>query len=188
MPSPTLLLTSFTTWKPDQSSNSSDDLLLHVSSQYSQLQGLELLRQIPVDFQQAPDKVLQGIRNHRPDAVICCGMGETRSHLCIEDRATYDHRIRYTGVNVNRLVSGLTITRVSHDAGQFVCNRLYFEVLDYLQHKGPECPCIFVHVPVLTDANVGAIASDFKTILLRMQMLANRSLCHPIPMFKLLPA
>lgn len=188
MSSPSLLLTSFTTWKPEQSSNASDDLLLHVLSQQPQLRGLNLLRKLPVDFQQAPNQAIQGIRQHRPDAIICCGMGETRSHLCIEDRASHDHRIRYTGVNVNRLVSGLSITRVSHDAGQFVCNRLYFEVLDYLQHQGPECPCIFVHVPVLTEANVGAIASDFKTILLRMQMLANRSLSHPMPMFSLLPA
>ena len=188
MPSPTLLLTSFRTWKPEQSSNASDDLLLDVSSRYPHRSHLKLLRQIPVDFQLAPDRVIKAIRTHPPDAIICCGMGETRSHLCIEDRATHDTHIRYTGVNVNRLVSGLPMTRISHDAGQFVCNRLYFEVLDYLQRHGPERPCLFVHVPVLTTDNQDAIAADFHSIILRMQMLVSRTVPRPIHLFKPLPA
>ena len=188
MPSPTLLLTSFRTWKPEQSSNTSDDLLLDVSCHYPHRKNLRLLRQIPVDFQLAPERVIKAAKAHPPDAIICCGMGESRSVLCVEDRATYDGHIRYTGVNVNRLVSGLSMTRVSHDAGQFVCNRLYFEVLDYLQNHGPECPCIFVHVPALTDDNREAIATDFQAILLRIQLLVSRSMPRPIPLFKPLPA
>ena len=187
MLSPTLLITSFTTWKPEQGSNSSDDLLTDLSSRCPQ-HHLELLRQLPVDFQLAPERVIHAIQTHRPDAIICCGMGEMRSHLCIEDRATYDSRIRYTGVNVNRLVSGLPLTCISHDAGQFVCNRLYFEVLDYLQHQGSDCPCVFVHVPGLTDANREAIAADFQAIILRINLLVSQSIHRSIPLFKPLPA
>lgn len=187
--SPTLLVTSFKTWTPEQSSNSSDDLLLELASCYHHQAHLELLRQIPVDFELAPKQVIDAIETHTPDAIICCGMGETRSLLCVEDRAKHDTRLRCTGVNVNRLVSGLSTTRISHDAGDFVCNRLYFEVLDYLQHQGPQAPsCIFVHVPVLTDENRQAIASDFQAILLRMQLLVSRSALGPVPFFKPLTA
>lgn len=188
MLSPALLVTSFRTWKPEQSSNSSDDLLADISSCCPHRHHLELLRQIPVDFQLAPEQVINAIQTHTPHAIICCGMGETRSRLCIEDRATYDSRIRYTGVNVNRLVSGLPLTRISHDAGQFVCNRLYFEVLDYLQHQRSDCPCVFVHVPVLTDANREAIAADFQAIILRIHLLVSRSIHRPIPLFEPLSA
>ena len=188
MLSPTLLITSFRTWKPEQRSNSSDDLLADISFRCPHRHHLELLRQIPVDFQSAPERVIHAIQSQMPDAIICCGMGETRSHLCIEDRATYDSRIRYTAVNVNRLASGLPLTCISHDAGQFVCNRLYFEVLDYLQHQGSDCPCVFVHVPVLTEANREAIAADFQAIILRVHRSVSRSIHRPIPLFKPLPA
>ncbi|MEM9216930.1 MAG: peptidase C15 [Cyanobacteria bacterium P01_F01_bin.150] len=187
MLSPTLLVTSFRTWKPEQGSNSSDDLLADVSS-YCHSSHLKLLRQIPVDFQLAPERVIKAIQSHAPAAIICCGMGEMRSHLCVEDRATHDSLIRYTGVNVNHLVSGLSMTRISHDAGQFVCNRLYFEVLDYIQHQDTTCPCVFVHVPVLTDANRKAIVADFQDILLRMQLLVSRSTYRPVPLFNPLSA
>lgn len=188
MSSPTLLLTSFRTWKSEQSSNASDDLLIDVSHRYPHRGYLRLLRQIPVDFQLAPQQVIQAIQAHAPHAVICCGMGETRTMLCVEDRATDGDRVRYTGVNVNRLISGLPVTRVSQDAGQFVCNRLYFDVLDHLQSRGADCPCIFVHVPVLTAENQDAIAADFHSIILRMKLLVSQSTLRPIPMFKPLPA
>lgn len=187
MSSPTLLLTSFRTWKSEQSSNASDDLLMDVSHRYPQRSHLRLLRQIPVDFQIAPQQVIKAIQSHAPHAVICCGMGETRTMLCVEDRATDRGRIRYTGVNVNRLISGLPVTRVSQDAGQFVCNSLYFDVLDYLQSKGAACPCIFVHVPVLTAENHDAIAADFQSIILRMKLLVSQSTPRSIPLFNPLP-
>ncbi|NET50907.1 MAG: peptidase C15 [Merismopedia sp. SIO2A8] len=184
MPLPSLLLTSFSTWKPEQCSNSSDDLLLEIHQRFSQHETLRMLRQLPVDFQEAPARVIQAIKLQRPDAVICCGMGETRSHLCIEDRAAYNNQTRRTILNSIRLASGLRATRVSHDAGQFVCNRLYFDVLDYLQShpQHRNCPCIFIHVPILTDFNREMIVADFLTILARMQLLADYQTAMPSPL------
>ena len=183
MASPNLLLTSFSTWKPEQRSNSSDDLLVDIFHRHPNHEHLSVLRQIPVDFTLAPQLVIQAIQSRPLDAVICCGMGEKRSHLCIEDQAVHDGRIRHTSVNVNWLVSGLPSSRVSHDAGRFVCNRLYFEVLDYLQWHKPRVPCIFIHVPVLTEQTRDAIATDFQVILSRMQRLVS----YPTTLFEQLP-
>jgi len=179
---PRLLATSFKTWKPDQCSNSSDDLLVTVKKYYKHADGIQFLQRLPVDFEHAHQRVIQAIQRYRPDAIICCGMGETRSHLCLEDRAHYRGSTCYTTLqSIDRLAQNLAMTRVSQDAGQFVCNHLYGEVLNYVTTMAEEestmgkraapIPCIFVHVPVLTDENRRAIVAAFFLILDRIQHL-----------------
>ncbi|MEB3233491.1 MAG: peptidase C15 [Leptolyngbyaceae bacterium] len=175
---PKLLVTSFATWKPEQPSNASDDLLSAIYPFYSRREQLHWLRHLPVDFQQAPTKVIQAAQTLQPDAIICCGMKEIGSHICIEERALRAEQTRHTSVNVNWLGANLTATEISHDAGQFVCNSLYFDVLKHFQvsrthYPGqPECPCIFIHIPVLTPFNRDQTIADFVTILARMYRLA----------------
>lgn len=173
-----MLLTTFETWLPHQPSNSSDDLLGETLKKSFLLEELYVLRRIEVDFQSAPDVVLAKIADLQPHCVVCCGMAESRSLLTVESNGKHQDQIIYTSVNLDRLISGLRVTEVSHDAGKFVCNHLYYSVLKYLRDRDLNTPCIFVHVPVLTPSNLRPITADFLTILQRMQALtqSNRSL------------
>lgn len=73
-----------------------------------------------------------------------------------------------TSVDLKKLVAGLAVTEISDDAGKFVCEGLYYEVLKYLGNgKGNIC-CIFVHVPVLTPENLPSIVADFQVIIQRI--------------------
>jgi pyroglutamyl-peptidase len=47
-----------------------------------------------------------------------------------------------------------------------------FDLLDYLHRQNLEVDCVFVHVPILTEGNREAIATDFLKILQRLQKLA----------------
>lgn len=164
-----MLLTSFATWKPEQISNSSDDLLDLVQEPLAMCgSNVSFLRQLPVDFEHAPRAVIQCIQHVEPDAVICCGMGENRTLLSLESTAVRDEQARFTTVNLSALVQGLSMTAISHDAGRFVCNRLYFDVLDYLQTCHRPVPCMFVHVPGLTEDNRHLIATDFMRVITKM--------------------
>lgn len=160
----TMLLTSFTTWKPEQPSNSSDDLLerLHQDGCPAHWQ---MLRLLPVDFELAPQKVIEHFEQLQPDILICCGMAEKRDRLNLEARAVLQDSILYTPVNLERLLPHLQFTDISEDAGQFVCNTLYHAMLQHLQTYYPDRLCLFVHVPVLTAENTQAILTDFRAIL-----------------------
>lgn len=166
-----LLLTSFATWKPEQVSNSSDDLLAAIAADCHS-STYHYLRQIPVDFDLAPQRVIHYIRHYHPRSVICCGMGESRTTLDIESTAVHNDIRLHPRVNLAWLAHGLKATQISDDAGQFVCNRLYFSVLNYLNHHYPELPCVFVHVPRLTLHNQASIVHDFQVILNRMEQIA----------------
>ena len=68
---------------------------------------------------------------------------------------------------------GAQITTISHNAGDFVCNHLYFKVLDFLNRANWPCKCIFIHVPPLTQANWQPIQSDFQLIVERLSAAQN---------------
>ena len=159
----TLLLTSFTTWLTHHKSNSSDDLLDIVArnntSQYY------FLRQLPVNIDLASQKAISAIKTTQPQGIICCGMAESRNQLTIESNATYNDNCLKTTLQLQPLISKLSYTSISHDAGKFVCEGLYYRVLEYLEKSQLSIPCIFVHVPVLNRENKNIIVQDFQDVL-----------------------
>lgn len=158
-----LLLTSFTTWLPHQESNAADDLVALVQRRFPDH---KYLRKLPVETTSASQKSIIAIKQFQASAVICCGMAESRTALSIEAIATCDQSCIQTTVDLNNLVSKLSNTYISYDAGKFVCEGLYFQVLSYLQRTQFAIPCIFVHVPLLTETNSPQILRDFEQILL----------------------
>jgi pyroglutamyl-peptidase len=159
----TIMLTSFTTWLPHQKSNSSDDLLaiLEQENNYN----FYYLRQLPVEIKTASEKAIAYFKQIQPSAIICCGMAESRDKLTIESNAQYNNICLQTTVDLPQLISCLSDTSISNDAGKFVCEGLYYQILNYLQNTNLAIPCIFVHVPVLTEQNKTIIVQDFKSIL-----------------------
>ncbi len=168
-----ILLTSFQVWKPDQISNSSDELLQIVAASYPHLAKLRFLRRLPVHFEQAPQRVISAIESYRPAAVVCCGMVEPRYKLRLESTAVQGQRKLHSTLPLSELTAGLPATEIGDDAGRFVCNRLYYDVLNYLQGTSAT-PCLFVHVPKLTPKNCSAIAADFIQVLDRLTHLLMR--------------
>jgi pyroglutamyl-peptidase len=160
-----ILLTSFQTWLAHQRSNASDDLLEEIAQLNSLSPSLTFLRQLPVDVPQSSRRVIDKIEELQPDVIICCGMAECRTKLTVESCATCNNDLLKTSVSLEKLVAELASTEISHDAGKFVCEGLYYEVLSYLRSRNLHTCCIFVHVPVLTPENLPAIVADFRLII-----------------------
>ncbi len=159
---PELLLTSFTTWLPHQNSNASDDLLKEFPDRAWQL------RLLPVDTHQASQRVIAAIQELKPGAVVCLGTAELRSRLSLELFARFCGDRLQTSLDLTSLVRDLEYTEISTDAGQFVCEGLYYHVLQHLQRYHPRIPCVFVHVPVLTASNKAQILEDFVRVCDRL--------------------
>ncbi|OKH20788.1 peptidase C15 [Chroogloeocystis siderophila] len=173
---PQILLTSFTTWLPHQKSNSSDDLIakiheLYLTNSDLKLPLLTVLRRLPVDTQQASNYVISKITEIQPNAIICCGMAESRSQLTVESRATCGNIALRSPIDLEQLIAELSVTQISHDAGKFVCEGLYFAVLNHITTQKLNSHCLFVHVPILTDENIQQVTKDFILIIQRMALL-----------------
>jgi pyroglutamyl-peptidase len=161
-----ILLTSFDTWLLHQKSNSSDDLLEQVSQIESLPYSLNFLRKLPVDFAEAPRLAIAQINKLQPQVIICCGMAESRLKLTLESCACSDRELLKTSVNLDMLIADLTVTEISHDAGKFVCEALYYAVLKHICDCQMPAKCVFVHVPILTADNTDRIVADFLSIIL----------------------
>ncbi|WP_016953225.1 hypothetical protein [Anabaena sp. PCC 7108] len=176
-----ILLTSFDTWLSEQQSNSSDDLLLGLAKMACLPHDLIFLDRLPVDVQLASSLVIAKIKELQPDYVICCGMAASRSKLSIEvfacivsgqstDISSLDCAESFwqttlqTTVNVEQLVAGTTV-EISYDCGKFVCESLYYLVLEYLKQYQLPIPCIFVHVPILNQENLIEMIAEFVLII-----------------------
>lgn len=163
-----VLLTSFQTWLEHQKSNSSDDLLNIISNSeihHNKLNSLFFLRQLPVEINLATLQVIDAIEVIKPHAIICCGMAELRSTLSLESNASLDEDRIYTSLDLDKLVDYLSNAYVSHNAGKFVCEGLYYQILKYLQKKNYCMPCVFAHIPILNSRNINMLNKDFETII-----------------------
>lgn len=182
-----LLLTSFDIWLPHHKSNSSDDLLEEVTLTKVIPHALTLVRKLPVDVKGATDQVIAKIRETQPDYIICCGMAESRTLLTIESKARstsaftncsigmlpedYQESTLHTSVNLEELLAPCQAVEISHDCGSFVCEGLYYSVLDYLRSSSTKSSCIFIHVPVLTENNIRVVRDDFLLVIDRLALL-----------------
>lgn len=166
---PDILITSFATWLPHQASNASDDLLLH----FLETSGKHytLLRHLPVDHVLAPLQLIDAVDRLHPRMVVCCGMAEERTGLSAESQAVMDGTVLRTGLDLQALTKGLEATSISNDAGDFVCNTLYFRCLEHRPKAALPYECLFIHVPVLTAENTPPLLKAFRTILERLERL-----------------
>lgn len=160
-----ILLTSFATWMSYQTSNSSDDLLEKISAFTNINAELIYLRKLPVNTQIASETVIEKINQFHPDFVICCGMAESRNILTLEHQAREKDDLLITKMNLKKIIDNLSFTKISYEAGQFVCEGLYYHVLKHIQTQKLNIDCVFLHVPVITPDNLDLILTDVRLFL-----------------------
>lgn len=169
-----ILLTSFNTWLPHQTSNSSDDLLNEIAK-LDTSSFLTFLRLLPVDVELASCCVIEKINELQPNVVICCGMAESRSLLTIESTATCGELVLTTPVDLTQLIIDAVAIEISNDAGKFVCEGLYYSLLQYIIEQQLNIDCVFVHVPILTNQNLYSIVRGFQLIVKKLAFKNNIS-------------
>lgn len=138
---------------------------------------------LPVDTQIAPTYLSAVIDELKPEVVVLLGLAAKRSELCIEliaknildfrvpDEAGHQPkrleiikgapselrtRIDATAAVSLWLGKGLP-ARLSEDAGEFLCNQVYYKALSVLPESAR---CVFVHLPPSERLNTWAATSS----------------------------
>lgn len=126
------------------------------------------LSQVPVNYQTAPIQVLGEIYRCRPRAVVCCGMAEKRVCLSLEQQAKKQKNYLQTQLDLTDLLADTRFSEVSYDAGDYVCNHLYYSVLEAIDSGKIDTSCLFVHVPMLTAHTWPLVQSDLSAVLKKL--------------------
>ena len=172
-----ILITSFQSWRSHQSSNSSDDLIAELKAQGKLSSDVIWIRNVPVSFELAPIRVLSAIYQWRPRVVLCCGMAEKRELLSIEQQANIGGHTLKTSVDVRKLLQKTRLSEISYDAGTYVCNHLYYHVLESINKYKTTASVLFIHIPILKGKSKRLILEDFHTLLISL----SESPQNPVP-------
>lgn len=164
-----ILLTSFQAWRSHQPSNASNDLIQALKAQNKLPADAIWLENVPVSFDLAPIRVLNAIYRWQPRLVICCGMAEKRALLSIEQRAKKGEHTLETSVNTHSLLQRTQLSEISYDAGNYVCNHLYYYILESINKYKISTTSLFIHVPILNAENKKIILKDFHNLLKNLQ-------------------
>lgn len=158
-----VLITTFRPWRAHQRQNSSEELVRKIRPQLPA--DCRWMTSVPVNFETAAAQVIAELHQLMPRAVICCGMAEKRAHLSIECCARYSTQTLFTPVDAEQLLTETWLSELSFDAGRYVCNHLYYEVLKAICDRNLPIKAIFLHIPPLTPQNTPLLAHDFCQIL-----------------------
>ncbi len=131
------------------------------------------LSQVPVNFEIAPIRVINAMYRLRPRAVVCCGMAEKRAYLSLEQQGKGADQNLQTSLDLANLLEDTRLSEISYDAGNYVCNALYYRVLEAIQKRTifhpsggvNAIPCLFVHVPVLEASTQVWVQTDMHSVL-----------------------
>lgn len=140
--------------------------------------------QIPTVFRTALDTLRQAIQKHQPDIVICVGQAGGRMQITPERVAINlsDARIPdneghqpideeisprgpaayWTGLPVKRMTAKMKENgipaAVSYTAGTFVCNYLFYGLMDHISRTAPHIRGGFIHIPFIPEQTIDKTA------------------------------
>lgn len=104
------------------------------------------------------DQILRKIEKHQPDIVIGLGQGKERL-LSIErkaknifktEKSKRRRKISPQGPKqylVNLKLKKIPETRISYDAGDYVCNFSMYIIMDFIKKKKLKIKFAFIHIP-----------------------------------------
>lgn len=144
----------------------------------------EILKaELPVVYGEAAARLLDLIKEHRPDCVLAVGQAAGRSGISLESTAVNRRAAsvpdnagnRYSGeaieegapeslparlpldVLLHELQAADIPAKISASAGTYVCNDLFYSLLRYMETEMPSLRGGFIHIPA-----IDAQAADFK--------------------------
>jgi pyroglutamyl-peptidase len=132
---------------------------------------------LPVSYARAADALRDAVRETAPDVVICFGQADGRTGISIERfahnldeaTATDNHAVSGSGaaidevgpvaysstLPVDAIVAALRAEGIpaapSRDAGGFLCNHVFYVLMQLLEEERPHAIGGFVHVPLLPE-------------------------------------
>ncbi|MGY5385858.1 pyroglutamyl-peptidase I [Bacillus spizizenii] len=140
--------------------------------------------QIPTVFRTALDTLRKAIQKHQPDIVICLGQAGGRMQITPERVAINlaDARIPdneghqpideeisprgpaayWTELPVKRMTAKMKENgipaAVSYTAGTFVCNYLFYGLMDHISRTSPHIRGGFIHIPFIPEQTIDKTA------------------------------
>lgn len=103
------------------------------------------------DFSLCADQLVSAVSNQLPDTILSFGQKPHSNRLYIETQAKSDREILKTSYDISMIEESLASNKIkyklSNDAGNYLCNHIYFTGLKYIKTNGLKTKMLFIHTP-----------------------------------------
>ncbi len=107
---------------------------------------------LPNDKVMDSEILLKALKNKSADYVICFGQKPLiKNKITVETTARDGEICLHTAFDCEKMLalfvrSGVA-AKISHNAGTSFCNRLYYNLLNYLAQNSSKTRAVFIHIP-----------------------------------------
>lgn len=189
-----ILLTGFGPWHTNEI-NPSGLIALALNGTFIeqyQIIGIE----VPVDFQESVEQMVQAIILFQPDLIISLGLAANAENIQVETLAVniqFDSLADHPFQTLQRLqpdgrlflrstldidvtiqaISQHTSAVKSYSAGLYICNAVFYQTIYYLEEQHQNIPMGFIHVPQIRPTNPAGPQLETIQQAIRACILAN---------------
>ena len=175
-----ILITGFEAYGK-RKKNATAEVIHQLSAQNIEVSGELYLETLPVVHVEAADKLSNLLQKHSPDIVICLGEAGGRSAISLEKIAInyLDYRMPDNAGNIitdryiskegpdayftalpvvsicKRLISSGIPAEVSFTAGAYLCNEVFYHLMNWADTQEKKVIAGFIHTPILPDVAAG---------------------------------
>ncbi|WAA13365.1 pyroglutamyl-peptidase I [Fervidibacillus halotolerans] len=137
-------------------------------------------QEVPTVFHKSIQVVIEAIKKEQPDVVICIGQAGGRAQITperiainVDDARIPDNETNqpidepidpngpaayFSTLPIKRIVKEMRKagipSSVSNSAGTFVCNHLFYGVMNYLEKQAPSIRGGFIHIPYIPEQTI----------------------------------
>lgn len=109
-------------------------------------------------FKTSVEQLKNKIKNNEYDLIISFGQAPIDSNtIKIETNGSYDKECYETKYDYSKLKEKLEekklTTIISKDAGNYLCNNIYYNGLKYIKEQNLKSKMIFIHIPEINNIN-----------------------------------
>lgn len=147
------------------STNSARLIIDKIASKY-RLEKLYLVN----SFETSKNQLEDLLRKQKYDLIILFGQKPKVNSIYLECQACINGNKLITDHNNDRLAEMLTESgfsiKISNNAGNYLCNHIYFNGLKYIQDNNLNTKMIFIHIPSVNKIeNIDDLAHVFSTYI-----------------------
>ena len=102
-------------------------------------------------FNTCERQIIEAIDTYKPDRILSFGQKPHSNRLYIETSARRDDTVLHSNWDVSALEVSLKAKQIkyklSDDAGNYLCNHVFYTGLDFIKQQSLDTKMIFIHVP-----------------------------------------
>ena len=132
-----------------------DNLIKNINMDYLYLEN---------DFEISEKQLKDKLKHNKYDIIFAFGQKPVIKSIYIEKTAKNGNKnleTKYNYIKLKHFLDNYIKNKISENAGNYLCNNIYYKGLEYIKIKKLETEMIFIHVPYVKNMDIKYLCKIF---------------------------